>query len=159
MHLFLAETNFYGIQIDLFSMVNLVIDSNLQFESWALKFVVNTFVKASTSAVKWFCETDAVAFSSAHVYLASGAGRDVGKQEDTIGALTRGYTHWGSGRISQIEVNLENPMYCYVCSTMSPSMKQGNYHMAVARKEWRFCNGTFSHLWMCSWVSNVNEKL
>ena len=72
MHLFLAETNFYGIQIDLFSMVKLVIDSNLQFESYTLKFVVNTFVMASTSAAKWFCETDAVAFSSAHFGAGTG---------------------------------------------------------------------------------------
>lgn len=66
-----------------------------------------------------------------YVYLAiySGAGRDVGKQEGTFRALTRGYTHWASGRISQIDVNLENPMYCHVRSTMTPSMKQGNYHV------------------------------
>ena len=60
--------------------------------------------------------------------MASGAGRD-GTQEGTFRALTRGYTHWASGRISQIEVNLENPMYCHVRSTMTPSMKQGNYHL------------------------------
>ena len=64
-----------------------------------------------------------------YVYLASGAGRDLEKQEGTFRALMRGYTHWASGRISQIEVNLENPMYCHVRSTMSPSMKQGNYHL------------------------------
>ena len=64
-----------------------------------------------------------------YVYLASSAGRDVGKQEGTFRALTRGYTPWASGRISQIEVNLENPMYCHVRSTMTPSMKQGNYHV------------------------------
>ena len=66
-----------------------------------------------------------------YVYLSiySGAGRDVGKQEGTFRALTRGYTHWASGRISQIDVNLENPMYCHVRSTMTPSMKQGNYHV------------------------------
>ena len=58
-----------------------------------------------------------------YVYLASGARRDLEKQEGTFRALTRGYTHWASGRISQIEVNLENPMYCHVRSTMSPSMK------------------------------------
>ena len=82
-----------------------------------------------------------------YVYVASGAGRDVGKQEGTFRALMRGYTHWASGRISQIEVNLENPMYCHVRSTMTPSMKQGNLScMAVAGKEWRFCDCTFSHL-------------
>ena len=38
-------------------------------------------------------------------------------------------THWASGRVTHIEVNLEtNPMYCYVHSTMNPSMKQGKYH-------------------------------
>ena len=70
-----------------------------------------------------------------YVYLASGAGRDLEKEEGTFRALTRGYTHWASGRISQIEVNLENPMYCHVRSTMSPSMKQGNSPMAVAGKK------------------------
>ena len=64
-----------------------------------------------------------------YIYLASSAGRDIEKEEGTFRALTRGYVYWASGRISQIEVNLENPMYCHVRSTMTPSMKQGNYHL------------------------------
>ena len=48
-------------------MEKLVIDSNLQFESYTLKFVVNTFVMALTC-----CETDAVAFSSAHFGAGTG---------------------------------------------------------------------------------------
>lgn len=61
--------------------------------------------------------------------MASGAGRDIEKEEGTFRALTRGYIHWASGRIIQIEVNLENPLYCHVQSTMTPSMKRGSYHL------------------------------
>ena len=43
-------------------------------------------------------------------------------------SLTRGYTHWASGRLEQIDVNIKNPDYCHVRCVMKPSMKQGNYH-------------------------------
>ena len=64
-----------------------------------------------------------------YVYLASGVGHDTAKEEGTFRALSRGYTHWASGRVTHIEVNLENPVYCHVRSTMTPSMKQGKYHL------------------------------
>ena len=64
-----------------------------------------------------------------YTYLASGAGRDIEKEKGTFRALARGYTHYASGRMSQIEVNLKNPFYCHVRSTVTPSMKQGNYRL------------------------------
>ena len=64
-----------------------------------------------------------------YTYLASGAGRT--ESEGTFRALTRGYVHWASGRIESIEVNLQNPLYIHVRSSMKPSMKAGCYHVWI----------------------------
>ena len=64
-----------------------------------------------------------------YTYLASGAGRSAG--EGTFRALTRGFTHWQSGRIDNLEVNVQHPLYCHVRSKMKPSMKQGSYCVSV----------------------------
>lgn len=63
-----------------------------------------------------------------YAYLAQGVGRH-SDDERAFRALSRGYTHWASGRIEQIEVNTLNPHYCHVRCTMMPSMKQGTYHI------------------------------
>lgn len=42
-------------------------------------------------------------------------------------ALTRGYTHWASGRLQEMEVNTKHPSYCHVRCTMTPSMRAGVY--------------------------------
>lgn len=44
-------------------------------------------------------------------------------------ALTRGYTHWASGRLQEMEVNISHPAYCHVRCMMNPSMKQGVYNV------------------------------
>ena len=49
--------------------------------------------------------------------------------EGAFRALTRGYTHWASGRLDQLTVNINNPKHCHVCATMKPSMKTGVYHV------------------------------
>ena len=49
-------------------------------------------------------------------------------------ALKRGYTHWASGRVDKVEVNVNNPEYCHVRSTMKPSMKQGSYNIYLLLK-------------------------
>ena len=38
-------------------------------------------------------------------------------------ALQRGYIHWASGRLSQIEVNRQHPKFCHVRCSMKHSMK------------------------------------
>ena len=60
-----------------------------------------------------------------YTYLSYQAGRD--SSDGTFRALTRGYTHWVSGRIDHIEVNYLHPQYCHVRSNMKPSMKPGIY--------------------------------
>ena len=63
------------------------------------------------------------------MYLAEGVGHAV-----TCGAfraLTRGFTHWSSGRMDRIKVNLHNPEFCHVKCTMTPSMKQGSYQVYI----------------------------
>ena len=52
-------------------------------------------------------------------------------------ALTCGYTHWASGRLKEMEVNISHPSYCHVRCVMNPSMRQGvyNVYMLLGREE------------------------
>ena len=68
------------------------------------------------------------------MYLAEGVGRAVTR--GAFCALTRGFTHWSSGRMDRMEVNLHNPKFCHVKCTMTPSMKPGSYQVYILlRKE------------------------
>lgn len=62
-----------------------------------------------------------------YTYLARQTCQDSGL--GTFRALTRGYTHWASGRISTISINVQHPTNCHVQSVMKPSMKPGTYHV------------------------------
>ena len=64
-----------------------------------------------------------------YTYLASHVGR-MGEQGAFM-ALTRGYTHWASGLLQQLEVNTNNPNFCHVRIAMKPSMKDGFYHVYI----------------------------
>lgn len=64
-----------------------------------------------------------------YTYLAEGVGRALTR--GAFRALTRGYTHWSSGRMDCVEVNLHHPEFCHVKSTMTPSMKQGTYQVYI----------------------------
>ena len=61
-----------------------------------------------------------------YAYLAEGVGRSTAA-EGAFRALSRGFTHWASGRLEHLEININNPSYCHVRSNMKPSMKQGSY--------------------------------
>lgn len=64
--------------------------------------------------------------------------------------LIKGYTHWASGRISQIEVNLESPLlYCHVHLTMHDPFDEARQlsPMTVAGKEWNYLKSSI--LGMC----------
>ena len=39
----------------------------------------------------------------------------------------RGFTHWASGHLEHLEININNPSYCHVRSNMKPSMKLASY--------------------------------
>ena len=58
-----------------------------------------------------------------YAYLSSHAGNESG--EGTFKALTQGYTHWASGHIDCLDVNIQHPDYCHIQSVMKPSMKPG----------------------------------
>ena len=45
-------------------------------------------------------------------------------------ALTRGYTHWASGRLQEMELN-KHPFYCHIRCTMTPSMRAGVYKVYI----------------------------
>ena len=64
-----------------------------------------------------------------YTYLASGAGRT--QSEGTFRVLSRGFVHWASGRIESTEVNVHNPLYVHVRSSVKPSMKQGSYRVWI----------------------------
>ena len=61
-----------------------------------------------------------------YTYLAGHVGH-VGDQ-GAFRALSRGYTHWASGRVDELQVNTNNPEYCHVKCKMKPSMKTGMYN-------------------------------
>ena len=62
-----------------------------------------------------------------YTYLAGHVGRS--ESEGAFRALDRGYKHWASGRLQELEVNTNHPRYCHVRRTMNPSMKAGTYHV------------------------------
>ena len=46
-------------------------------------------------------------------------------QQGAFRVLTRGYTHWASGRLQEMEVNTTHPACCHVRCVMKLSMKAG----------------------------------
>ena len=69
---------------------------------------------------------DSLSLGVLYAYLAEGVGRSKAA-EGAFRALSRGFTHWASGRLEHLEINIKNPSYCHVRSNMKPSMKQGSY--------------------------------
>ena len=65
-------------------------------------------------------------------YLSSHFGPDY--SDGTFRALAQGYTHWSSGRIDNLEVNIQHPVLCHIRSTMNPSMKKGLYNVWILLK-------------------------
>ena len=51
-----------------------------------------------------------------YTYLAEGVG------PGAFHALSRGFTHWASGRMELLEMNLNNPDFCHVCCAMKPGV-------------------------------------
>lgn len=71
-----------------------------------------------------------------YTYLACGVGRS--EVQGAFRALTRGYNHWASGRLDQLQVDTMHPEYCHDCGTCTPSIKPGIYRVyLLLRKELR----------------------
>lgn len=68
-----------------------------------------------------------------YTYLAEGTGDTTGR--GAFRALKKGYTHWSSGRLDNLEVNLKHPHFCHVRCHMMPSMKTGVYHVSLLLKD------------------------
>lgn len=51
--------------------------------------------------------------------------------EGAFRALTRGYIHWTSGRLEEIQINTNHPQFCHVRCKMKPSMKVGIYNVYI----------------------------
>lgn len=64
-----------------------------------------------------------------YTYLAEGSGNTSGR--GAFRALQRGFNHWSSGRLSNMEVNTQRPGFCHVRCNMTPSMKAGIYHVTI----------------------------
>ena len=67
--------------------------------------------------------------STLYQYLADGVGNVYGK--GAFRALTRGYIHRSSGHMNKLEINDNNPDYCFVRCQMRPSMKPGIYKVGL----------------------------
>ena len=67
-----------------------------------------------------------------YAYLACGI--DHVKAEGAFRALTRGYNHWASRRLAQIQVNTMHSEYYHVRGTCTPSMKPGHYKVYILLK-------------------------
>ena len=67
-----------------------------------------------------------------YAYLARGVGH--AKADGAFRVLTRGYNHWASGRLAQVQVNTMHPEYCHARGTCTPSMKPGHYHVYILLK-------------------------
>ena len=57
------------------------------------------------------------------------------KQSTTFRTLYRGYNHWASGRVEKIEININDPSYCFVRCSVVPSMKTGIYKVDLLLKK------------------------
>lgn len=53
----------------------------------------------------------------------------------TFRALKRGYIHFSSGRVSNVEVQNRNQTYTFIKSSMIQSMKTGMYKVAMVLKK------------------------
>ena len=73
------------------------------------------------------CNMPKISHGTMYQYLSSGAGRVCDVEGTTFRALYKGYNHWASGRVDKIEVNTQNPFYCFIRCSVTPSMKQGQY--------------------------------
>lgn len=62
-------------------------------------------------------------------YLAHGVG--CSETQGAFRALTRGYNHWASGRLCQLQVHILHPQYCHIRATLTPSMKSGRYEVYI----------------------------
>ena len=63
-----------------------------------------------------------------YTYLACSCGSG-SESHGAFRALTRGYNHWASGHLNQLEVNTSHPEYCHVRASITPSMKPGRYNV------------------------------
>lgn len=68
-----------------------------------------------------------------YTYLAEGVGNTKGKK--SFRALKRGYIHFSSGRVRNIEVQNRNQTYTFIRSSMIPSMKAGTYRVTMILKK------------------------
>ena len=64
--------------------------------------------------------------------MAEGVGNSL--QSGAFRAFKRGYILWSSGRLDNIEINSNHPMYCHVRCKATPSMKSGVYNAYVLLK-------------------------
>ena len=67
--------------------------------------------------------------------MAEGVGNETGR--GAFRALQRGFTHWSSGRLDNMEMNCKHPEYCHVRCKMIPSIKSGIYNVYVLLQQER----------------------
>jgi len=66
-------------------------------------------------------------------YLAGHVGHSTDDQ-GAFRALSRGYNQWFSGRLEQLDINVEHPQFCHVRCIMKASMKDKSYKVYILLK-------------------------
>lgn len=75
------------------------------------------------------CTSTSLYIGLVYTYLAGHVGH--AGENGAFRALSRGYTHWASGRLEEIQVNTNHPQCCHVKCKMKPSMKVGIYNTYI----------------------------
>ena len=75
-----------------------------------------------------------------YTYLAGEVGSSTCRGQGAFRALSQGYNHRASGRLSGLEINHQNPEYCHVRAMIKQSIKCGNYKVYILLRR----NGEFS---------------
>ena len=109
---------------------------NAAVYSWIfyLRELVGCFVKVSVNTcdlIQFEIMCSESLLGLLYVHLAG----NVGKTGEEFRALTRGYTHWASGRLEQMEVNIQHPEFCHIRCYMRASMK-ADIVVSVLQGKW-----------------------
>ena len=118
-----------------------------------------------------FYNIKAIFYTSLQFYLAEGKDISLGVLHFEHHRETSTINYWSYGRVSHIEVNAENPQFCYVCChNMTLSMKSGVYHVVGVRMSWQLvkellvcvqlgkCVCEYVYTCLSGWVCVVNIR-
>ena len=96
-------------------------------------FPINGWRKLSPEEPLLDTDFPSLSQGALYTYLAEGVGNTQGKK--AFRALKRGYIHFSSGRVKNVEIQNRNPTYMFIKSSMIPSMRSGTYKVTMILKK------------------------